>query len=266
MNNIVNELKQIHFERLAKVNSEEVITLIDEIRYVLFPNFFEKIKGEIDDYFLSKLLIIKNLLRNNIEKTDDRNKIIEEFIEKLPMIKKKLELDVESFISSDPAAASEEEVILSYPGLYATFVYRVAHELYKLKVPYIPRIMTEYAHTKTGIDINPGAKIGDHFFIDHGTGIVIGETTEIGNNVKIYQGVTLGALSINDAQKIKGTKRHPTIKDNVTIYSGASILGGNTIINENVIIGCNAFITKSIEKNQKVYMNANDLVFKNTNI
>ena len=174
-------------------------------------------------------------------------------------------MDVETYLKSDPAAESAEEIILSYPGLYAISVYRIAHELYKLNVPNIPRIMTEEAHTKTGIDIHPGASIEDHFFIDHGTGIVIGETTSIGSHVKVYQGVTLGAIAINDAEKLKGVKRHPTIKNNVTIYSGACILGGNTVINDNVIIGCNAFITKSIEANQTIIYNANDFQIKNKN-
>ena len=161
---------------------------------------------------------------------------------------------MQAFFDGDPAAFYKDEIIFSYPGLYAIFVNRVAHELYELGVPLIPRIMTEHAHSKTGIDINPGAKIGKYFFIDHGTGIVVGETTVIGDNVKIYQGVTIGALSTRGGQKLSGKKRHPTICDNVTIYANASILGGNTVIGENTVIGGNSFITSSVEPDSKVSM------------
>ena len=147
-----------------------------------------------------------------------------------------------------------EEIILAYPGLMAITVYRIAHELHKLHVPVLPRLMTEYAHSETGIDIHPGAEIGRHFFIDHGTGIVVGETSIIGNNVKIYQGVTIGALSTRGGQKLSGKKRHPTICDNVTIYANASILGGDTVIGENTVIGGNTFITRSIDANTRVSM------------
>ncbi|MCI6013686.1 MAG: serine acetyltransferase [Coprobacillus sp.] len=265
MKEIINELKETNFKRTSKAKRDEVIDLLNQVRYVLFPNFYEKIIEDEEDYFLRKLLTIKMLLRCNMDATDDRESKIEEFIKSIPTIKKYLEMDVETYLKSDPAAESAEEIILSYPGLYAISVYRIAHELYKLNVPNIPRIMTEEAHTKTGIDIHPGASIDDHFFIDHGTGIVIGETTSIGSHVKVYQGVTLGAIAINDAEKLKGVKRHPTIKNNVTIYSGACILGGNTVINDNVIIGCNAFITKSIEANQTIIYNANDFQIKNKN-
>lgn len=152
----------------------------------------------------------------------------------------------------DPAAKSKEEIIFSYPGLFAIFVYRIAHELYIRNVPFIPRIMTEYAHAKTGIDINSGAVIGESFFIDHGTGIVIGETTVIGDNVKLYQGVTLGGLSTRGGQKLSGVKRHPTIEDNVTIYAGATILGGQTVIGKNSVIGGNTFITESVPENSRI--------------
>ncbi|HBB19759.1 MAG TPA: serine acetyltransferase, partial [Ruminococcus sp.] len=149
----------------------------------------------------------------------------------------------------------------SYPSINAVFIYRIAHVLYEMNIPYIPRMMTEYAHSKTGIDINPGAQIGEYFFIDHGTGIVIGETTEIGNNVKIYQGVTLGALSTRGGQQLRNKKRHPTIRDNVTIYSGASILGGETVVGENVVIGGNVFITKSVPAGARVSIKNQELRF-----
>ena len=175
-----------------------------------------------------------------------------DFAEKIPQIREKLENDIEAFYEGDPAAYSKSEILLAYPGLLAISIYRMAHELYLLKVPMIPRIMSEYAHSETGIDIHPGAKIGRFFFIDHGTGIVIGETTIIGDHVKIYQGVTLGGLSTKGGQSMKGTKRHPTIGNNVTIYSGATILGGETVVEDNVVIGGNAFVTESVRKGSRV--------------
>lgn len=165
-------------------------------------------------------------------------------LEELPEIKRKIALDVEAGFKGDPAAKSQEEVILSYPGLEAILVYRIAHFLYESGIPVIPRIMSEHIHGKTGIDINPGAKIGESFFIDHGTGVVIGETTVIGNNVKIYQGVTLGALSVK--KELMNKKRHPTIEDDVTIYAGATILGGETVIGRGCTIGGNTWVTRSI--------------------
>lgn len=161
----------------------------------------------------------------------------------------------------DPAASSTDEIIFSYPGIFAITVYRIAHELYLLEVPMIPRIMTEYAHSITGIDIHPGAQTGKYFFIDHGTGIVIGETTVIGDYVKIYQGVTLGALSTRKGQQLKGVKRHPTIGNNVTIYSGTSILGGETIIGDGATIGGNAFIVSSVDAGLKVSVKNPELQF-----
>ena len=160
--------------------------------------------------------------------------------------------DVEAEFEGDPAAQSREEIIFSYPGLFAIYVYRVAHELYLESVPFVPRIMTEYAHSGTGIDINAGAQIGQYFFIDHGTGIVIGETTVIGDHVKLYQGVTLGALSTRSGQMLSGKKRHPTIEDNVTIYANATILGGDTVIGARATIGGNTFITWSVAPDAKV--------------
>lgn len=177
-----------------------------------------------------------------------------EFGKRLTYVRDCAETDLEASYNGDPAAFSKDEIILSYPGFYATTIYRLAHELYELKVPMIPRIMTEHAHTITGIDIHPGAKIGKYFFIDHGTGIVIGSTTVIGKYVKIYQGVTLGAISTRAGQLLKGKKRHPTIEDNVTVYSGASILGGDTVVGEGSVIGGNAFVTESVPKNSRILM------------
>lgn len=182
-----------------------------------------------------------------------------EFLRRIPRVREYLDTDLEAFFDGDPAAENRDEIILCYPGFYAITVYRMAHELYKLEVPMLPRIMTEYAHTQTGIDINPGATIGRYFFIDHGTGIVIGETTMIGDHVKVYQGVTLGALSTRGGRRLQNKKRHPTIEDNVTIYSGASILGGETVIGKNSIIGGNVFITDSIAEDTRVSVKNQEL-------
>jgi serine O-acetyltransferase len=166
------------------------------------------------------------------------------FFEELQYVFNSLKKDAESILEFDPAAYSLEEVISAYPGFYAVAIYRISHVLYTLKVPLLPRILSEAAHSKTGIDIHPGATIGSEFFIDHGTGIVIGETSEIGNGVKIYQGVTLGALQVAKSESNK--KRHPTIEDNVTIYSGATILGGETVIGHDSVIGGNVWLTSSV--------------------
>ena len=171
-------------------------------------------------------------------------------------------MDVDAAYDGDPAAYNKDEIIYSYPGLFAILVSRIAHQLHLLGVPLLPRIMTEYAHSQTGIDIHPGASLGRYFFIDHGTGIVIGETTEIGDNVKVYQGVTLGALSTRGGQSLKSKKRHPTICDNVTIYSGASILGGETVIGRGAVIGANAFITRSIPEGAKVSIKNQELHYR----
>ena len=175
-----------------------------------------------------------------------------EFLGRIPLIRDLLDKDIDAELDGDPAADNKDMIVYAYPGLYAIMVYRIAHELLSLRVPMIPRMMSELAHSATGIDINPGATIGKYFFIDHGTGIVIGETTVIGDYVKIYQGVTLGAMSTRKGQLLKGVKRHPTIKDRVTIYAGASILGGETVIGEGAVIGANAFITESIPDGARV--------------
>jgi serine O-acetyltransferase len=172
--------------------------------------------------------------------------IVAKFFERIPQVREILATDVQAAFDGDPAAQSTDETIFSYPGLLAITVQRLAHEFYAMNVPLLPRIMTEYAHSLTGIDINPGAKLGKSFFIDHGTGVVIGETTEIGQNVKIYQGVTLGALAPAFGQALRGQKRHPTIEDDVTIYAGATILGGDTVIGKGAVIGGNVFITSSV--------------------
>ena len=248
---------------------EEIIETLLEIQKIIFPGFFGKENSayvDLENFAGSTLAIIYEKLFKQIrttllfkgEKTrgesfdDEVEELTLKFIDKIPAIQEKLLKDVDAQLSGDPAASSKEEIIFSYPGLFAIFVYRVAHELYELQIPYIPRIMTEYAHGKTGIDINPGADIGEYFFIDHGTGIVIGETTIIGDNVKIYQGVTLGALSTMKGQLLSGTKRHPTLEDNVVIYANATVLGGATVIGKNSVIAGNTFITESVPENTKV--------------
>ena len=185
-----------------------------------------------------------------------------EFCRSIPKIREYIDTDLQATLEGDPAALNKDEIVLCYPGLYTIAVNRVAHELFLLGVPLIPRMMTEYAHGKTGIDIHPGASIGKYFFIDHGTGIVIGSTTEIGEHVKVYQGVTLGALSTSGGQSLRGVKRHPTIEDYVTIYSGASILGGQTVIGTHSVIGSNAFITGSIPDGTRVSIKNQELQFK----
>ena len=189
--------------------------------------------------------------------------IVQDFICRIPALRKILLTDVEATLDGDPAARNEHEILFAYPGIYAISVYRMAHELHLLSVPLIPRIMTEHAHSITGIDIHPGAEIGHHFFIDHGTGVVIGETTQIGNYVKIYQGVTLGALSTRGGQSIRGKKRHPTLEDEVTVYSSTSILGGETVIGRGAVIGSNAFITKSVSADMRVSIKTPELDYKN---
>ncbi|MGP1569432.1 MAG: serine O-acetyltransferase EpsC [Eubacteriales bacterium] len=246
----------------------EIIKILNELRSVMFPSYFgsEHVDCMTATYFVGeKMSSLYESLSEQIElalsyseefANEEKSKIAKEktveILKKMPEIQRKLLTDVQAAFDGDPAAGSKEQIIFSYPGLYAIFVYRVAHELYIRKIPLIPRIMTEYAHSKTGIDINAGAKIGEHFFIDHGTGVVVGETTTIGDNVKLYQGVTLGALSTRGGQSLVDIKRHPTIEDDVTIYSGASILGGNTIVGKGSVIGGNSFITESIPQNARV--------------
>ena len=183
------------------------------------------------------------------------------FFRAIPEIRGKLAMDVEAFFDADPAAKSRSEIICSYPGLRAIAVYRLAHVLSRAGVPILPRVMTEYEHGQTGIDIHPSAEIGNYFFIDHGTGVVIGETTVIGDHVKLYQGVTLGGLSTRGGQRLRGVKRHPTIEDRVTIYSGASILGGETVIGHDCVIGGNVFLTRSVAPNTKVIVRSQELSF-----
>lgn len=253
---IVRELRSVIFPGYFSVDSSSRIFPEHYVGYWL-NSLYDKLKEQIEIALL--YYCSDEEISEVIEKAE---KICGRFFEKLPQIQLMLLKDIQAGFDGDPAAKSKEEIIFSYPGVFAIYVYRLAHELYMEKVPYIPRIMSEYAHNKTGIDINPGATIGEYFFIDHGTGVVIGETTEIGNNVKLYQGVTLGALSTRQGQALSDVKRHPTIRDNVTIYSNSSVLGGDTEIGENTIIGGNTFITESIPANTKVSAKSPELVIK----
>jgi serine O-acetyltransferase len=264
-----------------QLNRSIIIDALDKLRCLIFPGYFGKkgITSASVEYYAGDLLEeVSFLLSAQLAKAlrhgeefaaapaaivdDKAEELTFTFLSKLPEIRDYLAMDVSAAYDGDPAAFSKDEIISSYPGLYAIMVSRLAHELHRLRVPLIPRIMTEHAHSVTGIDIHPGAEIGHHFFIDHGTGIVIGETTVIGNFVKIYQGVTLGALSTRGGQTIRGVKRHPTIEDHVTIYSGASILGGTTVIGEGVVIGSNAFVTKSVPEKTKVSVKNPELQYK----
>ncbi len=230
-------------------------SFVDEILQLLFPHYSVQ-QYYTEDEIIAKHTLLKRNLKNLLKSLNNISegkavKISDQFGNRLPEISEKLWIDAEAIYKGDPAAESVDEVILAYPGFLAIAIYRIAHELYVLDVPVLPRIMTEYAHQITGVDIHPGAFIDAGFVIDHGTGVVIGETSIIGKNVKIYQGVTLGALSVD--KKMAKTKRHPTIEDNVVIYSQAVILGGDTIIGSDSIIGGNAWITESVPPRSVVY-------------
>ena len=259
-----------------------IIGVVDKLMKILYPGYYtdklykiysleHNMAVAIEDvifHLKKQIMIVLRYCKTypELDEEELEQKAVDitfRFMDKIPQIREYLDTDIEAAFEGDPAARSKDEVILSYPGLFAISVNRVAHELFLLDVPMIPRIMTEYAHSVTGIDIHPGATIGKYFFIDHGTGIVIGETTVIGEHVKIYQGVTLGGLSTQGGQKLRGAKRHPTIGDNVTIYSGASILGGETVIEDNVVVGGNTFITSSVEKDTRVIAKKQELQYKN---
>lgn len=282
---VTNLLNDYNQERtIDKINTfdhpdkEAIIEILDKLRKIIYPGYYRNKSYKVYTVRNSISMLLEDVIYNLVKQISvvleyvpafenvDESKRIEKaeemtfaFLQQLPKIRAYIETDVQAAFDGDPAAYNKDEIIFSYPGLYAILVNRIAHELYVLGVPLIPRIMTEYAHGKTGIDIHPGATIGKYFFIDHGTGIVIGETTVIGDNVKIYQGVTLGALSTRGGQKLKNQKRHPTILDNVTIYSGASILGGETVVGKDVVVGGNAFITKSIPDGTRVSIKNQEL-------
>ena len=277
-----SEKKFIDKVDISNQPDKKVITdILSKLQEIIFPGFFKPdtyktytvkttISMLIEDVLYNLKKEIGITLKYNpiyadssaCEIQGESQRIAVEFLKSIPKIREYIETDVSAGFDGDPAAYNKEEIVVTYPGFYAIMVYRIAHELHLLNVPLIPRIMTEHAHSLTGIDIHPGAQIGKYFFIDHGTGIVIGETTVIGDNVKINQGVTLGALSTRGGQMLKNVKRHPTIEDNVTIYSGATILGGETIIGKDVVIGGNTFITSSVLEGTKVSVKQPELKFK----
>jgi serine O-acetyltransferase len=260
-----------------------VVEIIDRLREILFPGYFtrEKIdpinlRYSIGQSVASLFDLLSNQICRSIrhdcfrydqpcsECEQQGHQLALDLLEEIPVIRKKLANDVRAAYEGDPAARSYDEIIFSYPGIHAIAVYRVAHKLFEFGVPLLPRIMTEYAHNTTGIDIHPGARIGEYFVIDHGTGVVIGETTEIGKNVRVYQGVTLGALSLpkGAGEQFRGKKRHPTIEDDVIIYSGTTILGGNTVIGARSVIGGNVWLTESVPPDTAVILETPRLIYK----
>ena len=276
---VLAEPRMQHLDRGILPNRDVIVACIELLRQVVFPGYFgkQRLTRENVRYRLGEQLIeLQEMLFDQVhcclryrEETPEAPgsngngtggdnaypgracdvaacEIVAAFLDRIPAVREVLATDVQAAFDGDPAAKSTDETIFCYPGLLAITVQRLAHEFYNLKVPLLPRIMTEYAHSLTGIDMHPGARLGRSFFIDHGTGVVIGETTEIGSNVKVYQGVTLGALAPAMGQVWRGRKRHPTIKDDVTIYAGATILGGDTVIGQGAVIGGNVFITSSV--------------------
>ena len=260
-------------------DKDVVIDMIAKLLRIVYPGYSRdksyqiynakhNLSMLIEDVMYNLNKQIRLILQSGMDDAEAKAKAQEislAFFRRIPAVRATVQTDVEAAYAGDPAATSTDEIIFCYPGLFAITVYRLAHELYALGVPMLPRMMTEHAHSITGIDIHPGATIGNYFFIDHGTGIVIGETTIIGENVKIYQGVTLGGLSTRAGQGLRGKKRHPTIEDNVTIYANASILGGETVIGRESVIGANAFITHSIPEGTTVSIKSQELQFRKRN-
>ncbi len=274
--------KTSHIEPVPIPSKDGVISLILELQQILFPGYFTDMiltPDNLEYHLGQKINILYERLARQVgsairhdcfrhnqacSKCGERSyRIAEEFVASLPTIREQLETDIEATLIGDPAAANADEVVFSYPGLFATMVYRLAHRLVELEVPIIPRIMSEYGYHRTTIDINPEARIGSSFFIDHGAGVVIGATTDIGDRVRLYQGVTLGALSLpRDAgERLRHTKRHPTIEDDVIIYANATILGGDTVIGARSIIGGNVWLTTSVGPDIKVLLKQPELVY-----
>ena len=265
-------------EQLRRPDRDAMIDIIEKLRRIVFPGYFREknyrmynnkhnLSMLIEDvmFNLSRqmALVFRDCGEEEAAAGDHAQQVCIAFLQAIPQVRALVQTDLQAAYDGDPAASNHAEIIFAYPGLFAITVYRLAHVLYTLHVPMLPRIMTEYAHSVTGIDIHPGAAVGRYFFIDHGTGIVVGQTTVIGDHVKLYQGVTLGALSTRGGQSLRGMRRHPTIEDNVTIYAGASVLGGDTVIGHDCVIGSNAFITHSIApcttvsiKNQELQLRA----------
>lgn len=269
-----HELRLQHLQETPLPSEGIVVDILSKLRTVVFPGYFGKVYVNADsiEFYIGDLVYeVYEKLTEEVYKAfrqscehganadceschEQSEEACLRFMRTIPALREILALDVEAAMDGDPAAKSYDEVIFSYPGIFAITVHRITHELHRLGVPLLPRIMSEYAHRETGIDIHPGARIGRRFFIDHGTGVVIGETTDIGNNVRIYQGVTLGALSLpkEGVRTMRNEKRHPTLEDDVVIYSGATILGGDTVIGKDSVIGGNVWIIHSVPPRSKV--------------
>ena len=278
-----NEPRTRHIDTGFLPSRDAVIELVKLLRELVFPGFFgrQNLTSQNLTYHVGELVgvihdrlydQIRNAIRHHQQRDGDSvcadcdataAATTAEFLGRLPALRKLLATDVQAAYEGDPATGSTDEIIFSYPGLFAITVYRIAHELFVLGVPLIPRIMTEYAHNITGIDIHPGATIDEYFFIDHGTGVVIGETTVIGKHVKLYQGVTLGATSTRDVEALRGKKRHPTLEDNVTVYPNASILGGQTVIGAGATVNGNVFVTQSVPPHTRVSVKHPELQYRN---
>lgn len=262
-------------------DNESIVDITKKLLNILFPGYYREKTYRSYNYNNRISVLIEDVSYNLQKQTAialaytpefahaseaERAEAAEEkvitFLGKIPQIRALVDTDLQAFYDGDPAAYNKEEIVLCYPGFYAISVNRLAHELYLMRIPLIPRVMTEHAHSRTGIDINPGATIGKYFFMDHGTGIVVGETSVIGDHVKVYQGVTIGALSTRGGQTLRGKKRHPTIEDDVTIYAGASILGGDTVIGKGSVIGSNVFITRSVKPGTRVSVKTQELTIK----
>ncbi len=285
MNELVNRVVESyhanpsmgHLDAVFLPNRAKAIKIVELLRRLVFPGFFDeqRLSSQTIHFHVGELLTqvheqlyeqVRQALRYRAPQGDgdaacdpQAHQITIDFLSRIPELRRRLSLDVHAAFEGDPAAVNNDETIFCYPGVDAIFTHRVAHELWALKIPLLPRILSEYTHNQTGIDIHPGATIGDSFFIDHGTGVVIGETTVIGHRVKIYQGVTLGALSTKGGQAWRGCKRHPTIEDDVTIYGGAIILGGDTVIGRGSTIGGSVFLTQSVPPYHTVSMKLSEL-------
>lgn len=263
-NSILDRLNAIRDEKLNEEiglpSRKEIVYLLKEAQVVLFPEFYSFSELSQEEAFIelqaSLEMEIRKVKERLCEECDCAGRLVSRFTESLPEVKRLLLTDIQAIYDGDPAARSKAEIVLCYPGFYAICIYRIAHVLYTLGIPYIPRVMSEYAHEKTGIDINPGATIGEGFCIDHGTGIVIGETATIGNHVKLYQGVTIGARSFEldeDGNPVKSGKRHPDIGDDVIIYANATILGGDTHVGDRSVIGGSVWLIHSVDPDTKLY-------------
>ncbi|MDY6037521.1 MAG: serine O-acetyltransferase EpsC [Eubacterium sp.] len=269
-------------EFFGQPDQDVVIDILKKLMMIVYPGYYRdevyrthtaknRVAVLIEDvmYNLRKqleIVLVNDKRFKGLDKQERKEcaqELCLDFLSKIPKIREYLNTDIDAAFDGDPAATDRIEIVIAYPGLHAITAHRIAHELFLMNIPYIPRIMSEYAHSETGVDIHPGATIGKYFFIDHATGIVIGETAIIGDNVKIYQGVTIGALSTKDGQLLHGVKRHPTIEDNVTLYAGATVLGGKTVIGKGSVIGGNAFVTHSIEPNTSVIVKTESTVISN---